>query len=223
MRKKNTHLYSTDSASTAAEYERNSRRIFLLLFFSCRSIAWWFGSWKIMAACARSCFVILQRNLSQIKRVNHVNVCLRRIHRTAQAKSKEDDESTKSDKLIVRPSNFGVDGGARNRDTFLEAIKMYTTRPGPRRGHVEFIQSALKYMDEYGANRDLQAYKSLLDILPKGQYVPTNMFQAEMFYYPKQQDCCLELLQKMEDNGEISSVVFVAAACITILNIFFLL
>lgn len=147
-----------------------------------------------MAVCARSCFVILRRNWSQLKNISHLSSRL--VHKTSLVY-----EDAKSDKLVVRPIFSHVDESDRNKDTFLEAVRIYTTRPGPRRGHVEFIHSALKFMDEFGVNRDLQSYKNLLDILPKGQYIPTNMFQAEMFHYPKQQDCALDLLQKMEENG----------------------
>ena len=102
---------------------------------------------------------------------------------------------------MVRPSMFDVPNENKNKDTFLEAIKIYTTRAGPRRGQVEFIYSALKYMEEFGAHKDLQAYKDILDVLPKGTYIPTNMFQAEFFHYPKQQQCVLDLLEQMEDFG----------------------
>lgn len=105
---------------------------------------------------------------------------LRQLHKTKLLYKKESSE------LIVRPTVFTVDGD-KNKDTFLEAIKMYSTRPGPRRGHVEFIYSALKYMEEFGVHRDLEAYKKILDTLPKGQYIATNMWQVEFQHYPKQQ------------------------------------
>ena len=34
-----------------------------------------------------------------------------------------------------------------------------------------------------------------------GKMIPKNMIQAEFGHYPKQQHCCLEILEKMEDNG----------------------
>lgn len=46
------------------------------------------------------------------------------------------------------------------------------------RGHVEFINSALKYMKEYGLQKDLDIYKSLLNIFPKGPMIPKNIFQV---------------------------------------------
>nr|CAH0108807.1 unnamed protein product [Daphnia galeata] len=121
---------------------------------------------------------------------------IRHIHKNAcQFRNKE------SNQLIVRPSAFNVPEGDRNKETFVEAVKIYTTRPGPRRSQVEFIYSALKEMEEFGVHRDLQAYKEIIDILPKGKYIPTNMFQAEFMHYPKQQQCILDVLEQMEDNG----------------------
>lgn len=120
----------------------------------------------------------------------------RHIHKnTTYFRNKEPNQ------LIVRPPAFDVPEGDRNKDTFLEAVKIYTTRPGPRRSQVEFIYSALKEMEEFGVQRDLQAYKEIIDILPKGKYIPTNMFQAEFMHYPKQQQCILDVLEQMEDNG----------------------
>ena len=134
---------------------------------------------------------ILNRALPKVHNCN-----IRHIHKNAcQFRNKE------SNQLIVRPSAFNVPEGDRNKETFLEAVKIYTTRPGPRRSQVEFIYSALKEMEEFGVHRDLQAYKEIIDILPKGKYIPTNMFQAEFMHYPKQQQCILDVLEQMEDNG----------------------
>jgi len=150
---------------------------------------------------------------------------LRHVHTTKLLYKKESSE------LIVRPAVFSVDGD-KTKETFLEAIKMYTTRTGPKRGHVEFIYSALKYMEEFGVHRDLEAYKKILDTLPKGQYIATTMWQVEFQHYPKQQvitnllfkiinfssfnitfnkiiitlqNCIVDLLEQMEENGKFST------------------
>lgn len=128
---------------------------------------------------------------------NKPNTHSRLIHKTQSFLSKE----SSSKELVVRPSMFNVAEEDRNKDTFLEAIKIYTTRTGPKRGQVEFIYSALKYMEEFGVHRDLQAYKNILDVLPKGTYIPTNLFQVEFMHYPKQQHCAIDLLEQMEDYG----------------------
>ncbi|GLV45109.1 ECSIT [Carabus blaptoides fortunei] len=56
-------------------------------------------------------------------------------------------------------------------------------------------------MESFSVHKDLEVYKSLIDVLPKGKFIPTNIFQAEFMHYPKQQQCAIDLLQQMEDNG----------------------
>lgn len=139
---------------------------------------------------------ILQKSLPQICIYKFPGLQMRDIHKSSLCfRSKEPDQ------LVVRSATFNAPEGDRNKDTFLEAVKIYTNRPGPRRSQVEFIYSALKHMEEFGVQRDLQAYKEIIDILPKGTYIPTNMFQAEFMHYPKQQQCIIDLLEQMEDNG----------------------
>ena len=57
-------------------------------------------------------------------------------------------------------------------------------------------------MEEFGVHQDLQAYKNILDVFPKGKYIPTNMWQVEFMHHPKQQFCALDLLEQMEQNGK---------------------
>lgn len=95
----------------------------------------------------------------------------------------------------------------RSKETYLDVVNMFVSRDVHRRGHVEFIYSALKYMKEYGVHKDLEVYKSLIDVLPKGKFIPTNVFQAEFMHYPKQQQCAIDLLQQMEDNGTYTDYV----------------
>lgn len=70
-----------------------------------------------------------------------------------------------------------------------------------RRGHVEFIYAALSRMKDFETNRDLDTYKKLLEVFPKGKMIPTNVWQVEMMHYPKQQQCCIDVLDQMEANG----------------------
>ena len=103
------------------------------------------------------------------------------------------------------PASYFEQENQRNRDTFLEAIGRYYERITHRRGHVEFIYSALSYMEQFGVHKDLEAYKRIMDIFPKGKMIPTNVFQTMFQHYPKQQHCAVDILQKMEDNGKIRS------------------
>lgn len=90
----------------------------------------------------------------------------------------------------------------KNKNTYLDVIKMFEGRDTRRRGHVEFIYAALGRMREFGVQKDLEVYKALVDVLPKGKFIPENIFQAEFLHYPKQQQCAVDLLEQMEDNGK---------------------
>lgn len=96
----------------------------------------------------------------------------------------------------------------KTKETYLEVIKMFEGRDTRRRGHVEFIYAALGRMKEFGVQKDLEVYKALVEVLPKGKMVPDNVFQAEFMHYPKQQQCAVDLLEQMEDNGTLYSTIF---------------
>lgn len=88
----------------------------------------------------------------------------------------------------------------KEKDVFLEIIRIYVKDNSFLRNHIQFILRALKCMDEFGVSRDLETYKALLDIFPKGKYIPENIYQAMMHHYPKQQDTAIKLLIQMEEN-----------------------
>ncbi|XP_070159546.1 evolutionarily conserved signaling intermediate in Toll pathway, mitochondrial [Polyergus mexicanus] len=116
----------------------------------------------------------------------------------------------KDDKKNDRPSalvlHVFANAESKGKETYLEILRQYKHNNDLRRGHVEFIQVALKYMDEFGVNRDLGVYKTLLDVLPKGKFIPTNFFQTMVTHYPKQQYVAIDLLCKMEKNCVIPDV-----------------
>lgn len=97
----------------------------------------------------------------------------------------------------------------KDKSTYLEAIKMFEDQDNRRRGHVEFIYAALARMKEFGVQKDLEVYKALVDIFPKGKMIPQNIFQAEFMHYPKQQQCAVDLLEQMEDNGIYIHVLYI--------------
>lgn len=107
----------------------------------------------------------------------------------------------KNDKAVVVRDSFD-DVKNKNKNTYLEMVKIYINREHVyRRGHVEFIYSALKHMEEFGVQKDLEVYKALIDVLPKGKLIPQNLIQAEFMHYPKQQQCIIDVLEQMEDYG----------------------
>lgn len=82
-------------------------------------------------------------------------------------------------------------------------VTIFETKSVHRRNHVEFIYAALRNMEEFGVHKDIEVYKALINVMPKGKFIPTNVFQAEFMHYPKQQQCIIDLLEQMEDNGVI--------------------
>lgn len=91
----------------------------------------------------------------------------------------------------------------KEKETFLDVIHMYESQEPMRRGHVDFIKAAMNYMDEFGVNEDLEVYKKLIDVMPKGRFISTSPLVADFMYHPKQQQCIIDLLEKMEGNGVI--------------------
>lgn len=108
------------------------------------------------------------------------------------------DKSRKTEVLSI--DNFN-NVEEKNKKTYLDMLRMYKMEKY-RSGHVEFINTAIKHLDEFGVNEDLETYKSLIQVLPPGKFVPQNYLQSEYMHYPKHQQCIVDLLQKMEDNGK---------------------
>lgn len=126
---------------------------------------------------------------------------LRRNIRVSQVCLKDEDKDETASKELTTTVSF-ENIKEKTKNTYLEMIKIFVDNSSVhRRGHVEFIYAALKNMEEFGVHKDLQVYKALIDVLPKGKFIPTNIFQAEFMHYPKQQQCIIDLLQQMEDNG----------------------
>ena len=58
--------------------------------------------------------------------------------------------------------------GGKTKRSFQLAIKMFCkVDPKYRRGHVEMIYKAANLMEEYGLEKDLDAYKMIFDLFPK--------------------------------------------------------
>ena len=83
---------------------------------------------------------------------------------------------------------------------FTGALEIFKNRDIRRRGAVEFIEAARKHMKEFGVEKDLDVYKSLIDIMPKDVYIPENRIQSGFYHYPKQQECLLDVLVQMSEH-----------------------
>ena len=92
------------------------------------------------------------------------------------------------------------DQKVKNKETFQGALDLFKNRNVRRTGAVEFIYAALKHMKAFGVEKDLEIYKSLIDVMPKEKYVAKAVYDAGFFYYPKENDCLEDVLQAMSEN-----------------------
>lgn len=59
-------------------------------------------------------------------------------------------------------------------------------------------------MKEFGVQDDLEVYKKLLDLMPKGVMVSKNIIQIETMKYPNHQFLAADLLDQMSINGNFT-------------------
>lgn len=146
---------------------------------------------------------------ASVERSPHIKYDPKQIARTIQSDGKDDsdDDDEEDDRPGFVPdyddrfmSQFDTIR-EKNRETFIELIRVYRARDTHRRYNVEFIYAALKQMREFGVERDVDVYKALLNVMPQGKYVATNAILADFVYYPKHQYCIIYLLDQMEYNG----------------------
>lgn len=86
-----------------------------------------------------------------------------------------------------------------NKEAFVEVIRTFTELDKRRRGHLQFIETALRYMKAFGLEKDVDSYNHLLGVFPKGKYVAKNSYQTMYNHFPEQQVCGIKVLQQMED------------------------
>lgn len=55
-------------------------------------------------------------------------------------------------------------------------------------------------LKQFGLHKDIEVYKRLLDVMPKGKMVPKNYFQEMSVYYAKHQATAIQLLDYMSQN-----------------------
>ena len=124
--------------------------------------------------------------------------------------ARDKDHAEKEKQLVVHQGEyFDVAGKAeRNKRTFQQAMKLYLKHNAIyRRGHVEFLYAALDRMKEFDVHRDLDTYKQLLTLFPEGKMIARGPWEVEWMYYPKQQQCAIDIMDMMESHGNL--VLFV--------------
>uniref|UniRef100_A0A182WK42 Evolutionarily conserved signaling intermediate in Toll pathway, mitochondrial n=1 Tax=Anopheles minimus TaxID=112268 RepID=A0A182WK42_9DIPT len=125
----------------------------------------------------------------------------RQCNTQSKEKTTPDDDNPDDKKSLILRTNLFESAAKKDKQTYIEMVKIFEKRSVHRRNHVEFIYAALRHMEDFGVNKDIAVYKALIDVMPKGKFIPTNIFQAEFMHYPRQQQCIIDLLEQMEDNG----------------------
>lgn len=122
-----------------------------------------------------------------------------------EKRDKKEDKSR--EKLFDRKGELMIHAFAnarkREKETYLECLRMYRNHVGRKRELTAFIPVAVKYMEEFGVHKDLAVYKELLELFPKEKMIPTNQFQTMFMHYPREQYCVVNLLDFMEKNQVI--------------------
>lgn len=135
-----------------------------------------------------------------IKHFHSSPVCAKR-NSVPSAEPLNEDKKRNNSALIHADLFDHVSGTFKTKATFNKSIDVFIKSDVRRRGHVEFIYAALKKMPEFGVERDLAVYNKLLDVFPKGVFVPRNFIQRMFNHYPRQQECGVQILEQMENYG----------------------
>ncbi|XP_055534075.1 evolutionarily conserved signaling intermediate in Toll pathway, mitochondrial [Wyeomyia smithii] len=151
--------------------------------------------------------MLIRQQIGTVYRLTRTSV---RLCNTGSRGSRTENEGENTDqgkkssetKLVLR-TQFFEHVSQKDKQTYIEMVRIFESKSVHRRNHVEFIYAALKHMEEFGVQKDLEVYKALINVMPKGKFIPTNIFQAEFMHYPRQQQVIIDLLEQMEDNGVI--------------------
>jgi len=139
--------------------------------------------------------------------VTYTNAC-GRLHTTAGcsglfSKKKRPSEAEKEETRIAVKSTAFVGLKKKTKGSFIDIVETFLDNNPNRRGHVEFIYACLRNMEDFGVEKDLNVYKKLLNVFPKEKMVPKNELQTEFMHFPWHQQCAIDVLCQMEDNGVI--------------------
>ncbi|XP_007423097.1 evolutionarily conserved signaling intermediate in Toll pathway, mitochondrial [Python bivittatus] len=120
---------------------------------------------------------------------------------TVKNREKHDKESTNQSLMKTEDLFEATSIHEKTKATFQEAVDIFCKRDIHRKGHVDFIYAALRKMPEYGVEKDVNVYNKILDVFPKKVFIPQNIYQKMLKYYPRQQDCGVHVLEQMEHYG----------------------
>ena len=101
----------------------------------------------------------------------------------------------------------------KSKESFYGVIDTFLAKDRTRRGHMEFLKTAMNYMEEFGLEKDVEAYNRLLNVFPRGRYDNRTLFDAIWAKKHPQAELALEILTQMEDywllpNSDTYDILF---------------
>ncbi|CAN2391780.1 regulation of oxidoreductase activity [Pristimantis euphronides] len=123
------------------------------------------------------------------------------LHRAVHTSSSPDPPVTTQSSKNVISFEDAFTTNQRDKASFVQVLDLFCGRNVRRRGHVELIEAALRWMPRFGVEKDLEVYNKLLDVFPKEVFVPRNFIQTLFLHYPRQQECAVRVLDQMEFYG----------------------
>jgi signaling intermediate in Toll pathway protein len=110
-----------------------------------------------------------------------------------------DGEERRKSMIVYHQEFFEHNIKEKNLENFLVAVDIFKKKNRSQL-YIDFIYASLLKMDEYNANKSLDAYKSLLSVFPVGPYVVKSKWQMDNMHNPRQQNCAIAILEHMEQN-----------------------
>ena len=87
-----------------------------------------------------------------------------------------------------------------NEQGFRDAIETFKKRDVKRVKVMDFVSTAVTYMEQFGVSKNVDSYNRLLDVFPKGRYHNRTVFDTLWTRYRPQIDCAVQVLTKLEEN-----------------------
>ncbi|XP_003746835.1 evolutionarily conserved signaling intermediate in Toll pathway, mitochondrial [Galendromus occidentalis] len=119
------------------------------------------------------------------------------------------DADEKRVTVTRRRDSFAVESDeVKDKRLFMQMVEKFKAANPNRRGHIEFIEVALKHVEEFQVHADMSVYKALFDLFPRDKLRPKNLTQAAFVHFPRHQDCALHILKKMSEHRLIPDQEF---------------
>lgn len=104
-------------------------------------------------------------------------------------------------KSLVRVRDFLKEEAASDPRQFIKTIEDFDSIKKIKRfGYAEFVAAVLPMLDELGLEKDLESYKALMRIFPKGAFVPYRKINMAFVPYIHQQKAAMNIISKMHEN-----------------------